>query len=468
MIRVVLKGHDNFYGLADILRLYCDRTSEDREGSCVTGIFEKDITLISEMTEDGLVATYEEGTSPRYEEPEIPVKRAVKRSLYKHLEKITGISFPWGCLTGIRPTLVADEVKDTDLMMRSYLVRKDKAELALRTARKENEILGRTEEDSLGVYVGIPFCPSRCEYCSFISQDATGHLKRLGDYLDALTDEISAGKRIYEGRDVDSLYIGGGTPTVFSDEEFERLIASAVGSIASDPSCEITVEAGRPDTITKRKLTAMKENGVGRICINPQTMNDMTLQRIGRRHTVSDIIRAYEEARSIGFETVNMDLIAGLKYETADDFICSVKKVLELKPENITVHTLYKKRRAAMSREDVLDREGERGGVDEALVKGYEMLFEAGYEPYYLYRQKDTGHGLENVGFSLPGHECRYNVAMMSDRRDVLSFGAGGMSKRIFGGGRLERCPCIKDITGYIEKHGEAVRRKIDFFGGFT
>ena len=377
---------------------------------------------------------------------------------------------PWGCLTGIRPTLVAYEEKTPESLIGRYYVSPDKAELACRTAEEELRLTELIPENDMNIYVGIPFCPTRCSYCSFISQDISHHMNRLTSYEEALEAEIRLlAPRI--SRRVSSIYVGGGTPTVLPEAEFRSLLDCMYSEIAIDGNCEVTIEAGRPDTITEDKLLAMREHGITRICINPQTMNSDTLARLNRKHTAEDIVRIYEMAKAMGFESINMDLIAGLPYETAEDFTKSLGRVIELDPANITIHTLYKKRRAELSKETVLDRTESRGSLADAVKGGYEMLYEAGYHPYYMYRQKDTGHGLENTGFAKGDTGCIYNVAMMTDMRDVLSFGAGSSSKRCFRQEgeeykrRVERCFTTKNAIEYIKDYAKAAERKAEFFG---
>lgn len=464
-MRVKLVGHTNTYGITDVLRLFYTNVREDKENNEAISSDAPDVTLISEVFE-GKAYTYLEGQQrPEADEGYgLDPRRAVKRSFYRYLSDMTSASYPWGCLTGIRPTVVAEEEGyNEDLLSRKYYVREDKARLACITGRQEQGILRKIPEEDMGLYIGIPFCPSRCEYCSFISADATKHLGLLDKYEEALEEELDL---IVSGirRNISMVYIGGGTPTVLSDKTFEKLIRKVTDTVPLSSGVEFTVEAGRPDTITSYKLDVMKEAGVGRICINPQTMRSETLARLNRRHSAEDAVRVFEEARNRGFDVINTDLIAGLKYERAEDFIYSLRRILELRPENITIHTLYKKKRAFMGKDEVLDRDMSRGSVDEALDEGYEMLMGEGYIPYYMYRQKDTGHGLENTGFALPGKECRYNVAMMTDRRDIVSVGAGGMSKRIFDNGRYERCPCTKDVYEYIRNTYIMAEKKIRFF----
>lgn len=466
MIKVILKGHDSFYGIGDVLRLFFSGIVENREEGFVKANSEEELTIISEVSGDK-VYTYEEGKVKTEDSlPPIDIKRAVKRSLYSFLCAKTNTSYPWGCLTGIRPTVVSlEENQNPEELTRKYLVREDKAKLACITGTNEEELLKSVDSNGINVYVGVPFCPSRCEYCSFIAKDVIHHLKMLGEYENAVCTELkSVGTYLKTNRHVETLYLGGGTPTVFSDIEFGKLISDIRNELPLEKNKEFTCEAGRPDTITEYKLDAMKDGGVNRICINPQTMRSETLLKLNRRHTAEDIVRVYELARKRNFDVINMDLIAGLKYESADDFVNSVKTLIALEPENITVHTLYKKRRASMSREDVIDAIRERGEVDMAVKLGYELLMDAGYVPYYMYRQKDTGHGLENIGFAKKGTECLYNVAMMTDKRDVLSFGAGGMSKRVFEGNRYERCSSTKDVHSYIREPLKYASKKIEFF----
>ena len=472
MLKVILKGHESFYGISDILRMFFGEISEDRDNGFVSAADAPDVTLVNTLEEDGSSVTEVMGSGKRYafEGEILELGREVKRSLYIALSDLTGKKLPWGCLSGIRPTLVASEENSPEDLTKKYLVREDKAVLGFETSREEMRLLELVPHDDLNIYVGVPFCPSRCSYCSFISQDISHHMGRLGEYETALENEIrSIAPHIT--RRISTLYMGGGTPTVFSDEQFAKLLDCIYSNMKIDTECEVTIEAGRPDTITEYKLDVMRSHGIGRICINPQTMRNETLAKLGRLHTSEDIVRTYEQAEERGFEVINMDLIAGLPHETGDDFVESVSKLIRMDPGNITIHTLYKKRRAALSKETVLDRNDARGDIDAAVSEGYRLLYDAGYHPYYLYRQKDTGHGLENTGFAKDDTGCLYNVAMMSDARDILSFGAGGMSKRCFEQAgslskhRVERCPTVKDVLTYIRGSIEAAERKRAFFG---
>ena len=291
----------------------------------------------------------------------------------------------------------------------------------------------------------------------------------MPSYVDAVLREIDLVLPQIT-REIETLYIGGGTPTVLDDALFEKFVSGVFSRQELRKVKEVTVEAGRPDTITERKLLALRNAGVSRICINPQTLSDATLLRVGRKHTAADFVSAFEMAKKLGFSVINTDLIAGLPGESADEFCSSLKRIIELSPENITVHSLSKKRRANLSREEVLREEGqELEKMEKMLSYAQQNLLDNGYFPYYLYKQKDTIGGHENVGYQRDGTPCIYNVAMMSDQRSVLSFGSGGMSKRVFfeDGGkniRIERCPCVKEPTQYIREVEKMAERKIAFF----
>jgi len=470
MFEVILKGHDKYYGVSDVVRMFFGVPEELNDEGKVIVPDGPDMRIVNELLPDGRSVTYADEKAYGFDGELLEPGREIKRSLYMALSDITSQKMPWGCLTGIRPTLVANEEENAGALEDKYFVRPDKADLAFETSREEQRLLSKVPEESLCIYVGIPFCPSRCEYCSFISSDISCHMDRLVNYEAALEREISLIASSIN-RPLSAVYVGGGTPTVLEEKEFESLLDRLYSELKITSGCEVTIEAGRPDTITDGKLISMREHGITRICINPQTMRSDTLYKLGRKHTAVDTVSVYQKAVEMGFDLINMDLIAGLPYESAADHVKSTEKLIELDPANITVHTLYKKRRARMSREQVMDLDKSRGELDACVAESYELLRKAGYHPYYMYRQKDTGHGLENTGFAKGDTGSLYNVAMMSDARDVLSFGAGGMSKRCFKQEgdlfkhRVERCPTIKDALTYIERVDEMAEKKIQFFG---
>lgn len=459
-------GHEFTFPLADVLRLFYGECSRISINQLSAG---DDLgTIIYSRLSGGLVSTWIEGnTETLYCQDsagKLPVKREVKRQLYHLLSNLLGCKYPWGSLTGIRPTVVAREVKSAKELMEKYFVREDKAALAMETAAYEDRVLQSASPDLFCGYIGVPFCRSRCSYCSFISQDAASQLNLLVPYAEAVNNEIDT----YCGENppkLSCLYVGGGTPTVFDDDTFRKLLGRAFAALRSEEIPEITVEAGRPDTITDHKLHTLKDLGVHRICINPQTLSDNTLALLGRKHSVDDFYRAYDAARKIGFTTINTDLIAGLPEEKEEDFIKSLEGVLSLEPENITVHTLSKKKKSsiALDMHGLINRK-EKDELDQMLKYADLRLKENGYMPYYLYKQKDSLGGHENTGYTKDGHACVYNVAMMSDQRSILAFGAGSVSKRSFADRRLQRCPNVRDVQEYMNRTVEMAKRKQTLF----
>lgn len=466
MIRIILVGHEYHFPVSDVLRLFFGHTEQISDTE-ITAPYPEDITILSSKSEDGSVDTRDESgmyhALPSITHP-LPTNREVKRQLYLLLSELTGKVYPWGSLTGIRPTLIARESDDILDMALIYGVRQDKAELAFKAASAEDMILSRIPLDAKFLYIGVPFCPSRCSYCSFISENNSGKDDLLlRQYVDAVIGEIHALRD--ELQNISAIYIGGGTPTVMGEELFRRFIRGCLSERRLTSQIEITVEAGRPDTITANKLKILREAGVNRICINPQTLSDKTLSVIGRNHTSEQFMTAYRLARASGFDVINTDLIAGLPGESQRDFKQTLDAIVSLSPENVTIHTLSKKRTSRMSSEElVLNDELTAQSVDEMLRYATEQLSEKGYLPYYLYRQKDTVGGHENTGYSIPGKECSYNVAMMSDSRSVIAVGAGGISKRLLKDGHLSRCPCVKSPVEYIARVDEMALKKLEFF----
>lgn len=398
-------------------------------------------------------------------------KNQGKQFLYDRLWEYTGLKPDWGILTGVRPVKLtgelvskvnsADEAKE--LLIRNYYLSEEKANLLLDTWKNQQNIMGKSDEKAVGVYVGIPFCPTRCVYCSFPSYQASE--EKIRSYLAALNQEI-----VFTGREMqrrgwypESIYIGGGTPTTLSEADLERLLKQINDCFGQTGLQEFTVEAGRPDTITREKLEIIKSSGAERISINPQSMKEETLQRIGRAHKPEDILTAFGIARKIGFSVINTDLIAGLPGEEPGDFLNSLRSIMELKPENITVHTLAVKRASKLKEidEDYSYHQGKL--VREMLERGAAVLAEAGYQPYYLYRQKQMTGNFENVGYALPGTESLYNIKIMEENQTILALGAGGISKVWYPKEkRLERIPNVSNFEIYVERIEEMLQRKRD------
>ncbi|MBQ3105201.1 MAG: coproporphyrinogen dehydrogenase HemZ [Lachnospiraceae bacterium] len=402
-------------------------------------------------------------------EDRLLVKNKLKQRLYHQLSKLTGRTLPWGALTGIRPTrlaltLLEEGVSEDEVcrqMQETYLASQKKAELSLRIAKKEQKILsGLHTKEGYSLYLGIPFCPTTCLYCSFTSYPIARWEKQVEDYLCAMEREMRFLGELFGDRPLDTVYVGGGTPTTLTPEQLKRLFAMLYRYFDTGKVQEITVEAGRADSITREKLTALKENGVSRISINPQTMKEETLQRIGRRHTAAQVTEAFHMARAAGFDNINMDMILGLPGETTEDVAATLGKIRELSPENLTVHSLAVKRGSGL----YLATEG-RGvqtlqDPEEAMAIASEGAACMGMEPYYLYRQKNMTGNLENVGFACEGREGLYNILMMEEKQNILAVGAGAISKRIYPDGRIERSENVKDITAYMERIEEMLDRK--------
>jgi oxygen-independent coproporphyrinogen-3 oxidase len=367
------------------------------------------------------------------------LQKIIKLSFYKASVKITGKHPVWGALTGIRPGkivtgLIENGVSESHakyIMTHKYYVSDERAELCIDTARASQEVKETLKPNDIALYIGIPFCPTRCAYCSFVSHSVEKSIKLIPPFLDALFREISyTAKLIKElGLNVISVYIGGGTPTTLSAVQLEQLI-SHIETMLDLSSCrEFTVEAGRPDTITKEKLLVLLSHGISRISINPQSMSDKVLCAIGRRHTADDIINSYRIAREIGIKNINMDLIAGLPSDSPESFRRTLDIVMDMGPENITVHTLSLKKGTRITLEGTpLPNDDE---VCSMLDYASCQLRNAGYYPYYLYRQKFMSGGFENVGWSKPGYSSLYNILIMEELCSIFALGGGGSTKLV-------------------------------------
>lgn len=395
-------------------------------------------------------------------------KDELKREIYLFLKEKTKENPPWGIITGIRPVKLFGEiakvvgVADAEkIFLEKYCVSSEKAKLASSIYQYQQSEIGNNERNAVGVYIGIPFCPTRCLYCSFTSNQVEE--SEMERYIEALIYEIKESAIHMRKNNIyaETIYIGGGTPTTLSETLLEKLLKVVAEELMSDKLREFTVEAGRPDTITEEKLRVIKECGAKRISINPQTMKDKTLEIIGRNHTSENIKDAFSLAKKVGIESVNCDLIAGLPYETLEDFKYSLDTILELEPENITVHTLAVKRSSKLKDADK-DYHYKHGEIATAMLNAsYEILQNRGYNPYYLYRQKHMAGAGENVGFCWQGHEGVYNARIMDEHQSILAFGAGGISKVYYPDeDRLERVPNVSNYSIYIERVQEMIERK--------
>ncbi|MDP4151922.1 MAG: coproporphyrinogen dehydrogenase HemZ [Bacillota bacterium] len=363
----------------------------------------------------------------------------IGKSVFLAWQRLCNITPPWGTLIGIRPAKVASRLlsegyTDQEIInffQDNYFTRQDKASVCIEAAKLEKNALGLLKPDMFSLYVSIPFCPSRCSYCSFVSHSIEKAKKLIDPYVDLLCRELALWGEAARGRSMRPLtiYFGGGTPTTLSGQQLLRIMNTIKDSFDLTSLQEYTVEAGRPDTITKEKLEAIKIGGAGRISINPQTMSDNTLAAIGRRHTSDDIRTAFKIARSVGFDTINADLIAGLPGEGIEDFSHTLKGILDLSPENITVHTLSIKKSAFLKENggDLLSKQAAVTGEMVSLAS--EVLRKENYHPYYLYRQKNTAGNHENVGYAKDGHDGLYNIYTMGEHQSILAAGAGAVTK---------------------------------------
>ena len=444
-------------------------------------------------------------------------KSTVKAYLYKILQKKCGRSLPWGDLTGIRPVSLAgkllkelknesmqtkqEEIRFYQALKDEYCLEGEKAELLRFLALRERDILQKAEErggikieDGFSIYIHIPFCPSKCAYCSFLSSPIGPFSDRISDYLEKVSEELDFA--LYEmgerrGKTLQSVYIGGGTPTALPEKALEDLLVLVEQKLLSSPYAKVleyTVEAGRPDSLEGDKLALLKAHSVGRISINPQTFRQETLDLIGRKHSIESVVDRFYEARDLGFDNINMDLILGLPSERLSDVEESLLKIRELAPENLTVHSLAVKRAAKLKTEENKYRGAYQAGASSEefpLERDFSLSYNPSWRkresrsemewmmlsamqtaeklslyPYYLYRQKNMAGNLENIGFSKEGKECLYNIFMMEEKHTVFGVGAGSSSKILFGNGRLERVDNGKDFRSYMEHFTEYQEKK--------
>jgi len=400
------------------------------------------------------------------------IKNILKLAIYDLLCKSLNTSLPWGTLTGIRPTKIPMKMINegcSDDKIRNYLKEvyacsEEKISLATDIARREEKLLKGVDTKGFSLYVGIPFCPTTCLYCSFTSYPITIWKKKVREYLDTLKKELKYVAETFAGQRLDSVYVGGGTPTTLEAEELSELLTYINEIFDMSKVRELTVEAGRPDSITIEKLKTLKKCGVTRISINPQTMNDETLKIIGRRHDVNQVIEAFNMAREAGFDNINMDIILGLPGERIDDVGNTLNEIKKLGPDSLTVHSMAIKRAAGMHKFLEEHEEIETVNTPEMMEEAIAFSKDMGLDPYYLYRQKNMTGNLENIGFARPGKYGVYNILIMEEVQSIVACGAGTVTKRVYTDGRIERCDNVKDVGLYIEKIDEMIERKRQLF----
>lgn len=431
-----------------------------------------DDTVSMELLEDG-ARKYNRSRAIDYSDRK-ETKNHLKRLIYGILSEYTGQTLPWGTLTGIRPTKIAmqlleqgkSNVEIAEYMRNTYLASKEKVALSVMIANREKYILRDIDyQDGYSLYVGIPFCPSTCLYCSFTSYPQSMWEKRMDEYLDALFRELDYLAERFRHKKLNTIYIGGGTPTTLSPERMDRLLTKLQTSFDAAHLQEFTVEAGRPDSITREKLQVLLDHGIDRISINPQTMKDETLRIIGRHHTVEQTKEAYALAREMGFTHINMDLIIGLPGEGYEDVEHTMQELQKLQPDSVTVHSLAIKRAARLN---LFKEKYEEMGLEnnmQIMDMTARYCAEMGLSPYYLYRQKNMAGNFENVGYAKVDKAGIYNILIMEEKQTILAAGAGATTKYVFeNGARIERVENVKDVGQYIDRIDEMIQRKETFF----
>ena len=477
MIAVQLNKRDFEYDIHSLIRAFypgmdvpvyqeAEPHPEGWEKKLVVDYQPDKITLVFQDSDGQILAKREQQVE--YEADRKATKNVLKSMLYELLRDYTGQDLPWGNLTGIRPTkipmaLLEQGWKNTeiaDYMRKTYYTSNEKTALSIMIANRERHILKDINyEDGYSLYVGIPFCPSICLYCSFSSSPLSVWKNKVDTYLDALCKEIEACARIYRNRKLDTIYMGGGTPTTLEPYQMDRLLTKIEECFDRSYLKEFTVEAGRPDSITREKLEVLRKHGISRISINPQTLTQSTLDIIGRRHTVEQTVEAFHLARELGFDNINMDLIVGLPGEEYEQVEHTMKEVTALDPDSITVHSLAVKRAARLNMFKDQYKEMTFTNNQQIMEMTARYAYQAGHSPYYLYRQKNMAGNFENVGYAKPDSAGIYNILIMEEKQSILALGAGATSKKV-SGELIERTENVKDIKNYVERIDEMIERK--------
>lgn len=479
-MKLYLKGHAERYPVEQLqMQLFGDRPTQfvetpfSGEDGAVSSLHDGKIyrTATAKITLDGKTATAARRIPLTKADVRL-TRRILQQSYYLAAVQLLPEAPPWGALSGVRPTKLATKVlleggreQDADRMLRDvYFVTPERRRLCLDASRHTLEAAQLLAPDDLSLYIGIPFCPTRCAYCSFVSESVERFGEFLPPFLDCLIREIEYTGALLKrsGWHIRSLYIGGGTPTTLSTPQMTRLLDAIGTHFDLSRSLEFTVEGGRPDTLDLAKLRAIRAGGATRISINPQTMSDSVLRAIGRRHTAAETVEAFQMAREAGFDDINMDLIAGLPGDTPASFSETVRQVLALEPSNVTVHTLALKKGADLFQRRVTLPT--REDVAQMLDASGRQLRAAAFEPYYLYRQKYMSGSFENVGWCRAGYTGYYNIYMMEELHSILSLGGGGMNKINLPAGALERFHNPKYPQDYIQRIDTVLRQKDEIF----
>ena len=469
-MKLILIGHEDRYAVEQLqMALFPEGT----DGEALSTLHRGKIwlTAVTKITMDGKTATASRRLKADAEDVRLR-RRCLQQSYYAAAVQILPAIPPWGALAGVRPTKISTKhilgggtPKSANKLLKDvYYVTPARRQLAVDCSVSTVKAANLLEENDVSLYIGIPFCPTRCSYCSFVSRTIGKRTELMEPYLQALYREIEVTGRLLKesGRSVRSIYIGGGTPTTLTSAQMAQLLDTIRDSFDLSRCLEFTVEGGRPDTLSEEKLRTIFEHGADRMSINPQTMEDLVLRACGRPHKASDVLRAYGEAVNAGFKAINMDLIAGLPEDTVEGFRRSLDAVAALNPANITVHTLALKKGADLFEKRVSLPTAEE--VTEMVAYANEKLRALDYKPYYLYRQKYMSGSFENVGWSRDGLDCLYNIYMMEEVHTIISLGGGGMNKVNLPGGKIERFHNPKFPEQYIEMIENVLKQKEELF----
>ena len=445
--------------------ILCTDFIDDTGNKCI----KVNIKIGSRSKEICVCAHQREGLEPH--EARSQVRKLLKRELYMLISDFFDRKLPWGVLTGIRPAKLVNEMLDNNFshqqviseLKDNYFVSNKKAQLLYEVAQNQRHLFEKTPGNAISLYIGIPFCPTRCLYCSFSSSTLGQYTKMVDLYVDTLMRELSFTASLLRNYNliIESIYIGGGTPTSLNVMQLSRLLSSIEQLFDLSYIREYTLEAGRPDTIDEDKLKLIAASKVDRISINPQTMNNDTLRLIGRQHTAQDIISAYNLARKEGFDNINMDIISGLPGENVEMFLHTLKEIEKLKPDSLTVHTMSVKRASRLMEEQKLNMLDEQyNNVEDMVDLARQYVQNMELVPYYLYRQRNILGNQENIGYCRKGCESLYNIQIMEERQSIIACGAGGVSKVVFTDNRIERCFNVKSVEEYIARIEEMLTRK--------
>lgn len=486
IINVYIEGHNYEHDLFELIRAVLTETdikfidSDDvnkysNDGQCLlisklSYYNEKEISAAILHKDGQIVQEYKEEISeipiPLYSNKECE-KLSIKKGVYNCLTEFFNKKLPWGILTGIRPVKIVHKLMDMDIshtevlniLQNQYKFHSSKAELILEVASSQRKHIYPRQKNKFSLYINIPFCPSKCSYCSFPSFKIDKNKNMVEEYIDSLILELTSCKELFKDKELNTVYIGGGTPTSLETIQLQKILKKIKEFFPQDIK-EFTVEAGRPDTIDREKLVMIRSYGVNRISINPQTFNLKTLKTIGRNHNIEDIKLSYNLAKSLDFDIINMDIILGLPGEEIMELKNTLKEIKSLGPDNLTVHTLSVKRGSNIYNQNSVDLD-KQYNIEKMLEETINYSKQEGYFPYYMYRQKQILGNLENIGYARPNKECIYNISMMEEKETILGFGLGAVTKIYYQDqDKILRIPNFKSLQDYINRISEIIEDK--------